>query len=316
MDHTSDADRQIDGRRNGRGADRLIGDLAGGQHGIVARWQLLELGLSGDAIDGRLRAARLHPLHRAVYAVGHKAAKREARWMAAVLAGGPGAVLSHRAAGANWGICGRGSGAIAVTVARQRRCGQGIVFHRSALPPDERTTHDNIPTTTVPRTLFDLAATLNPRQLERAINEAEVLQLWDDLSLHDLLRRYPRRKGSRALRELLHARGAGASLTESDLEVLFLTFADGHALPQPETNALVEGFRVDCVWRERRVVLEVDGWEVHRTRQAFERDRRKSRVLQARDWRCIPVTYRQLTESPDEVARDVRALLAPATLAA
>jgi len=316
MDHETDVDGQIDPKRKPREPDRLIGELAGRQHGVVSRRQLLEIGLSSDAIRGRLRAGRLQPLHRAVYAVGHRPRTREARWMAAVLAGDGGAVLSHRQAGAHWGICAPGSDLITVTTPRQRRAGRGIDFHKSALPEDEVTTKDGIPITTVPRTLFDLAATLALRQLEKAVNEAEILRLWDEISLDDLLHRYPRRRGAKNVRTVLGRRSAGRSLTESDLEVLFLAFADRHGLPQPETNAQLEGFRVDCLWRAHRLVLEVDGWEVHRTRQAFESDRRRIRVLQARGWHCIPVTYRQLTESPDEVVRDVRRLLAPATLAA
>jgi very-short-patch-repair endonuclease len=235
--------------------------------------------------------------------------------MAAVLAGGPGAVLSHRPAGGLWGICSAGAAAV-ITVPRQRRPGRGIELHCSSLPPDEITVKDGIPVTTVPRTLFDLAAVLDQRQLERAVNEAEVLRLWDELSLHDLLRRYPRRPGTRVVRAVLEARRAGSSFTRSDLEELFLRFADKHGLPRPETNVVVEGGEVDCLWREQRLTIEVDGWETHRTRAAFERDREKSRILQAAGWRCVAVTYRQLLERPDEVARDVRRLLRASTLAA
>jgi len=316
MDHAGNIDRDIRGKRSSCVADRLIADLAERQHGVVALRQLEALGLPAGAIEWRLRVGRLHALHRAVYAVGHRPATKEARWMAAVLTGGSGAVLSHHSAAAHWGIRRTGGMGLGVTAPGRRRSRDGIAFHRSVLPPDERTVHDGIPITTVPRTLFDIAATLNLRQLERAVNEAEIRRLWDDLSLPDLLRRYPRRKGSRNVRRLLDKRSAGANVTESDLEVLFLSFADRHGLPQPETNSCVEGFWVDCVWRAERVVLELDSWEFHRTRSTFESDRRKIRVLQARHWRCVPVTYRQLTEDAEEVAGDVRRLLAPATLAA
>ena len=235
--------------------------------------------------------------------------------MAAVLAGGPGAVLSHRPAGAAWGICSSG-GRPEVTVPRQRRSRRTIVFHHSVLPPDETTIHHGIPITTVPRTLFDLAATIDQRQLELAINEAEIKRLWDELSLDDLLYRYPRRPGTVNVRAALGKRRAGASLTRSDLEEMFIRFADEAGLPRPETNVLVEGLEVDCVWRAARLVLEVDGWETHRTRAAFERDREKSRILQAAGWRCVPVTYLQLRDTSEEVRRDVRRMLAAATLAA
>lgn len=235
--------------------------------------------------------------------------------MAAVLAAGPGAMLSHRPAGAHWGLCGS-AGGIAVTAARKQRPKPGIEFHRSSLPADETTVRDGIPVTTVPRTLFDLAALLDMRQLERALNEAEMLHLWDELSLHDLLHRYPRRPGTPIVRAVLHARRDGPTITKSDLEVLFLTFADRFDLPQPETNVVIEGCEVDCVWRPQRLVIEVDGWKTHRTRAAFERDREKGRILQAAGWRYVAVTHRQMEDRAHEVARDVRVLLGVATLAA
>jgi very-short-patch-repair endonuclease len=219
--------------------------------------------------------------------------------MAAVLAAGEGAVLSHRSAGAAWGIF-SSSARSEVTVPQKRRPRRNIVFHPSVIPPDERTTHDGIPITTVPRTLLDLAATLDERQL----------------SLHDLLHRYPRRRGTRNARAALRRRTEGATVTKSDLEELFIAFADRAGLPRPETNTYVEGIEVDCVWRAQRVVIEVDFWEIHRTRAAFERDREKSRILQAAGWCCVSVAYLQLMHGSREVARDVRRLLGPSTLAA
>jgi very-short-patch-repair endonuclease len=314
MPDARNIDPAIGGKCSEHRTDGLIAELAERQHGVVARWQLLDL-VGPKEIDHRLQRERLLPLYRAVYAVGHRPASREAKWMAAVLVGGPEARLSHRTAGAHWGLCRSGS-RIDVTVPRKRRPRGAIEFHRWALPADETTVHNGIPITTVPRTLFDLAATPDRRELERAINEAEVRRLWDELSLDDLLDRYPRRPGTRNLRAALHKRRAGASLTRSDLEEMFIRFADRAALPRPETNVYIEGLEVDCVWRAARLVLEVDGWETHRTRAAFERDREKSRILQAAGWRCVPVTYLQLRDTTAEVARDVRRLLGAATLAA
>jgi very-short-patch-repair endonuclease len=315
MPDTGNVDRDIDGKRSLHAADALIARLAERQHGVVARRQLLALGLSTDEIDGRLQADRLLPLYRSVSAVGHRNRSRESRWMAAVLACGPGAFLSHQSAGAEWGVCRPGS-VVHVTAGRKRRRRSGIVFHRCEIPPDEVTTKNNIPITTVPRTLFDLAAVLDRRQLERALNEAEVLGLMDELSLPALLERYSRRPGAPDVRAVLDRRSAGRSYTRSDLEEMFLRFAAEAGLPRPETNAFVEGFEVDCVWREQKLVIEVDGWETHRTRAAFERDRRKLRILQAARWRCVPVTFLQLLEDRRDLARDVRRLLATATLAA
>jgi very-short-patch-repair endonuclease len=315
MDDATDETRHIGGQRQSRGVDGSIAEIATRQHGVIARAQLMALGLGTDAIESRIRAKRLLPLHRAVYAVGHRSRTPQTVWMAAVLAGGGGAVLSHRPAGAAWGIC-SSSGRPEVTVPRQRRPRRGIVFHHCALPGDETTVHDGIPVTTVPRTLFDLAPSLDERQLERAINEAEIRRLWDDLSLHDLLARYPRRPGAGKVRAALHKRRDGPAMTRSDLEAFFLSFADRFALPQPETNAIVEGVEVDCVWRERRLVVEVDGWETHKTRAAFERDRERSRMLQAAGWRCVGVTHRQLVRGAVELAADVRRLLGATVSAA
>jgi Transcriptional regulator, AbiEi antitoxin len=225
----------------------LIAEVAGRQHGVISRDQLTELGLGKDSIHHRVRAGRLLPLYRSVYAAGHRNRSRETGWMAAVLAAGDGAVLSHRPAGAAWGIC-RSEGRPEVTVPTQRRSRPGIVMHRSRLPADERTTLNNIPITTVPRTLLDLAVTLDQRQLERAINEAETKRLWDELSLHDLLHRYPKRPGARNIRAALLKRREGATHTKSDLEELFIRFADKAGLPRPETNTHIEGLEVDCVW--------------------------------------------------------------------
>jgi hypothetical protein len=234
----------------------------------------------------------------------------EARWMAAVLALGRGAVLSNRPAGAHWEII-RWSGTCEVTTPRRGiRSRQGIQVHHARLPPDEITTHRGIPITTVPRTLFDLAAVLPERQLERALNEAEVLRRWDELSLDRLLRRYPRHAGNGAVGAVLRKRRLGATLTRSELEERFLALIDRAGLPRPELNVLIEGFEVDAVWRDARVVVELDGRGTHGTAAAFERDRERDRVLQVADWRPIRVTSRQLSEDPVALIADFRRLLA------
>jgi very-short-patch-repair endonuclease/predicted transcriptional regulator of viral defense system len=316
MLHARNVNRDIRGKRCGHGDDGRIAELAGRQHGVVTRSQLASLGVSADAFDRRLRTSRLLPRYRSVYAVGHQNRSRETTWMAAVLAGGASAFLSYRSAAAHWGVRRASGGTIDVTTPGWERPRRGIRFHRSQLPPDEVTVKDAIPVTTAPRTLFDLAAILDQRQLERAINEAEVLGLTDELSLADLLDRYPRRPGTRNLRAVLEKRSAGSTYTRSDLEEMFLRFAAEAGLLRPETNVRIEGLEVDCVWREQRLIIEVDGWATHRTRAAFERDRRKSRMLQTAGWRYVPVTFLQLRDDHRDLARDVRRLLATATLAA
>jgi very-short-patch-repair endonuclease len=308
MPDATDVRCDIRDQRQSRAVDARIAEVAGRQHGVISREQLMALGLGKDSIQRRLRSGRLIRLHRSVYGVGHLNRSRETVWMAAVLAGGEGTVLSNRPAGAAWAIC-SSAGRVEVTVPRQKRPNRRIVFHHAVVPADERTVLDSIPITTVPRTILDLATVLNVRGVERAINEAEIKRLWDELSLHDLLHRYRGRSGTSKVRAALHKRSEGATATKSDLEELFIVFADSAGLPRPETNVHVEGIEVDCVWRAQRVIVEVDSWEIHRTRAAFERDREKSRILQTAGWRCVPITYLQLTHASSEVTRDVRRLL-------
>jgi hypothetical protein len=311
-----DFDRHIAGKSQPR-EDEAIARLAERQYGVVARAQLRALGLGPDAIDHRLQRKRLHPLHRGVYAVGQRQLRREARWMAAVLAYGPGTVLSHRPGGAHWQIV-RDRGLCEVTVPQARRSRSGIRVHKARLPPDEVTVHEGIPVTTVPRTIFDFAAEASQRELERAINESEVLRLWDALSLDHLLHRYPRHRGSSAVRAALEERRAGATVTKSELEEMFLALVDSAGIPRPEINAIVEGFEVDAVWRDVRLVVELDGRDTHGTAVAFERDRHRDRVLQVAGWRVVRITYRQMRDTPQAVLHDVRLLRAsnPGRLAA
>jgi hypothetical protein len=236
--------------------------------------------------------------------------------MAAVMVSGQHAVLTHRAATRLWGV-GSISG-LDVTVPKQRRPAPGIDLHVTLLPPDEITHRNGIPVTTISRTLFDMATILRPRQLQHALHEAEAQRLLDQLSLHDLLVRYPRRAGAPAIRALLAARQAGATVTRSELEVRFLEFVDERGLPSPQTNQWIEGLEVDCVWREQRVVVELDSRAFHHTQHAFERDRERDRVLQAARWRPIRVTSKQLDDSRDALDRDLRRMLGLAafTLAA
>jgi very-short-patch-repair endonuclease len=315
MGDDCDVNPEMQGKRNIREDEQAIAELAEAQYGVVARAQLMSLGLGSGAIEHRLALRRLHRLHRGVYAVGQRRLPREARWMAAVLACGEETVLSHRPAGAHWQIV-RDRGVLEVTVPNARRSRPGIHVHRARLPADEVTIHEGIPVTTVPRTLFDLAAVLPQRQLERALNEAEVLRLWDELSLDRLLHRYPRHKGNRAVRAVLRERRAGATVTKSDLEEMFLALIDRVGLPRPELNVLVEGFEVDAVWRDRRLVVDLDGRDTHGTVAAFESDRQRDRVLHVAGWRPVRITYRQMRDTPRAVETDLRLLLAAGALAA
>jgi hypothetical protein len=293
--------------------DVVIARLAERQHGVVARRQLLAAGLTREAVAHRIRVGRLYCLYRGVYAAGHRLLSPEARWMAAVLAAGPRAVLSHRSAAALWGIRRWWGNNVDVTIPSSRRQRPGITGHVTNLPADEVTSLAAIPLTTVPRTLLDLATVLDHRGVERAMNEAEVRRYTDSLSLAALLARYPRRRGTAAIRAILGAGGVGATRTRSELEERFLRLLTQWGLPRPELNvpiALRGVFvEVDCVWRRSRAIAELDGRAVHGTAAAFERDRARDRALNAAGWRVVRITWRQLSEEARELAEDLRALL-------
>jgi predicted transcriptional regulator of viral defense system len=187
--------------------DAAIAAIAARQHGVIARIQLLRLGLGRRAIAHRVEQGRLHVIHRGVYAVGHARLTIHGRWMAAVLASGEGSRLSYRSAGMLWAVRRTERGLIEVTSPRTGHPLPGVQRHRAELPADEVTVHDGIPVTTVARTLLDLATVLTPHQLARAVNEAEVQRLTDPLSLNALLQRYPRRPGPQ---------GAAGSANNSD----------------------------------------------------------------------------------------------------
>jgi hypothetical protein len=231
--------------------------------------------------------------------------------MAGVLAMGPGAVLSHRAAAAHIGL--RPFAGVEVTLERPRRRQPGIRLHQLPLPADEMTVVRGVLVTTVPRTLFDLAAVLPRAQVERAIMEAEVLRRTDPLSLPDLVDRHPHRTGVAMIKAILRD---GAQVTRSELEVRFVSFLDGAGLPRPELNMPLfvanRWIECDCVWRNARVIVELDGRSAHDTARAFESDRARDRALTARGWRTIRVTWRQLHHQPEAVAYDLRTLLSAA----
>lgn len=306
-------DQVIRGKRSARDVDRLFSELAGRQHGVVARWQLARAGIGRGTIDDRI-GRRLHPIHRGVYAVGYPISRIESRWMAAVLAAGPDAVLSHRSAAQLWGLVSRSRQRSEVTRPTYFRSQPRICSHRSLLPVDERTVVDGIPVTTVPRTVLDFAGLASRRQVERVLNEVEVRQLTDPLSIPDLLGRYPRRRGTAALRDLLGEGAEAGGVTRNDFEELFVPLLDLHGLPRPRFNAdiFVAGrfVCVDCLWQRERLIVELDGRATHGTLQAFESDRERDRRLIADGWQVIRVTWHQLRNQGPSIASDLLQTLA------
>jgi len=297
-----------------RGDDRSISELARRQHGVVGRRQLLQEGRSEREIKWRLSAGRLHRLHAGVYAVGHRLIQKEGWLMAAVLASGPGAVLSHRSAAALWGLRSYSEGAVHVTVSHKSTSTRQIRRHFSRVPPDERSVKEGIPVTSVHRTIFDLAATASLDEVVAMIKEAEYLELWDRLSLWDLLDRYPGRRGSQNLRFALDR------ITEeppgpkrSKLEERFAPFCRRHHLPLPRFNDWIalepKPYRVDCHWPGAALVVELDGWEGHKSKSAFRDDRARDRALKVAGYSVIHLTWAQLDDEPETIARDLRELL-------
>ncbi len=293
-----------------------MAELAGQQHGVVARRQVMSLGFGGDAIAHRIAVGRFHVVFAGVYAVGHAAIGREGRWMAAVLASGEGAVLSHRSAACLWGLRIEAPAPDDVTIVRSTGSIRGLRRHRSVLLPDELAMRDGIPVTCVARTLFDIAEGAAPWEFERAVREAEFLRLPMVPSLEEVYERRQGRRGARLVRATLEnlSRLAGGT-SRSGLEDRFLRFVRRAGLPVPETNVLLrfEGttYEADCVWREQRLIAELDGHQAHGTRSAFEEDRERDRRLQAQGWRVVRITWRHLNE-PEPLARDLRGMLAHA----
>jgi very-short-patch-repair endonuclease len=297
-----------------RGTESALAELGERQHGVVSRRQLLGLGFSGREIERRIECRRLHLLHRGVYAVGHRAIPREGRWLAAVLASGEGAVLSHWSAAALWNIRPNSRSVIDVTTPRKSRSHAGIRRHHSPLPLDEVTVEREIPVTTVPRTIFDLAASEPVETVLSMLREMEYLQLYDRLSLWDLIARYPKRRGVRRVQFAL------TRLTEeppgrrhSPLEERFLPFLRRHRLPLPRFNDWIllgeRRFQVGCHWPGTGQIVELDGWKGHSTKSAFLSDRARDRGLRVAGYSVTRLAWNQLDGEPQQIADDLRALL-------
>jgi very-short-patch-repair endonuclease len=289
--------------------------LAERQYGVISRLQLRECGLRESGIDRRRRAGRLHLVHKGVYAVGHRLIPREGRWMAAVLASGPEALLSHWSAAHLWMIRPNSRTRIDVTVSHRSRSSAQIHRHISLVPEDERTVEEGIPVTTVPRTILDLAATEDADVIENLLRESERLRLSDRLSLPDLIARYPGKRGTRKVQLALdRLKEDPVGRKRSRLEERFAPFLRWRRLPLPRFNDWIvlgdNRYCVDCHWPDLRQIVELDGWDGHSTRTAFREDRARDRRLAAAGYTVTRVTWNQLEDEPGAVAADLRTLLA------
>jgi hypothetical protein len=279
--------------------------MAGRAHGVVTRVELLTAGLTPEQIRQRTIRGTLRVVHRGVYRVGHTAPSVEARYLAAVLACGEGAVLSGRAAAHLWGLLKGPAPPLEVTAPTERRV-KGVKTRRARRAKRETTTWRGIPVTTPARTLVDLAAVVDAADLARACHEAGVRHRTTPKQVEAVLARRPNAPGAGRLRAVLRGE---VHVTLSKLESRFLDCLRAAELPLPVTNRTAGGRRVDCRWSEQRLTVELDSYRYHHTRHAWERDRRREREAFARGDEFRRYTYADVTEDPRLMLRELRVLL-------
>jgi hypothetical protein len=293
--------RKVDSGENraGRRRERALAALAARQRRVATRAQLVRIGLTRDTIDHRLRSGRLRALHRGVYLIGHGAPPPGARELAAALACGLDAVLSHQTAAFLWRLLPRGTDVLHVTVGgRAPGLKPGIRIHCVAHLDARDVRHfGGIPLTAPARTILDLARVVSPRELERVVAESEARRLTRRAELAAVTARSGRRPGVAALRSLLNADDDPA-LTRSEAEERLLALIRSADLPTPQVNVRVGRHEVDFLWRDPKLIVEVDGFAFHSSRGAFERDRLRDSKLAALGFRVIRVTWPQLVDRP------------------
>jgi len=286
--------------------DESVRRLAGRHRGYVTRAQLLDLGLGRRLIAHRLHTGRLIRVHYGVYAVGHEPASAVDRAYAALLACGPGALLSHASAAALWGVFERWWEPFEAMVPTGRRR-PGIRIHRATVDRKDVRRHLGIRVTSPARTIFDIAPRLTDKALTRAVNELRIERRLQLEHLAELVARLPRHPGARRVKPLIES---PKGPTRSELEDAFVAFTERFGLPQPELNARVAGYEVDALFREQRVIVELDGYQFHGTRQAFEKDRERDAATLAAGFVTVRITWERLTESPEKEADRLNAIIA------
>jgi very-short-patch-repair endonuclease len=296
-------------RPQGRTVERQIARIAHDQHGLVTRRQLLAAGITAAEIKRRLAKGSLLQEHRGVYRVGHRAPSVEARYLAAVLACGEGAMLTGPAAGHLLGLL-KGAPPDPEVVARRERRVRGVGTHRSRRPGFAiAMVVRGIPVTSVPQTLIALAGALTEDALARACHEAGVRYGTTPADVEAVLAGAPNAPGAGVLRRILHG---DTRTTLSALERRFLSLLTANRLPLPATNRLVGKRRVDCHWREARLIAELDGYRYHRSRHAWELDRLREREARALGHDFRRYSYRDVFEHPGPMLEELRNILDPA----
>lgn len=292
--------------------DRLISDLAAKHHGVVARRQLLHAGVPDHIIDERVKSRRLLCLHRGVYALGHRALRREGRWLALVLACGRDAVLSHGSAAIHWGIWDGRDWPVHVTSPRAggRKRRRGLISHRADLPVDERTERAGIPVTSVARTMLDLAIRVRGRELEQVIRRSSRRRLFDLAEHWRVVERRLHHPGAGELGRLLLAlEGRGTDDLRSRMEAAFAQLCDDFSLPRPLINRVIEGERVDFSWPGSTLIVETDGFEFHAMPTTFAADRARDQKLTLAGYTVLRLTYTQVTADRPATAALVSTML-------
>ncbi len=294
-----------------RAAGPALADLAERQHGVVSIRQLERtLGYSRKAVQRDVASGHLHPLHRGVYAVGHRLISAHGRCLAAVLACGPNALLSHRSAAWLWGISRYGPAPLHVTSPIPRKPRLPIKLHHSRiLTADDRAFEDGIPVTALPRTLLDCAAELRLSLLRRMLERSEERELFDLEPIEDLLQRSGRHRGRRRLRQAI-ALYQPVPFTRSGFETLFFEAVLAAGLPRPATNFVEVGLELDVYWPEHRFAVELDTYATHGTNAAFERDHLRDEDLMLAGIEMVRVTDVRFHREPEAVLGRVAMLLA------
>jgi Transcriptional regulator, AbiEi antitoxin len=283
--------------------------LAERQHGVVARRQLIAHGIGIGLIEDRVRSGHLVPLHHGVFALGHERIGVRGEAMAAVLACGPAAVLSHASAAALWGVR-RSRGRIEVTRTSGHRKPHGVWLHQTrGLPSEDVTTQAGIPVTSIERTVRDMAARLDERQLERMLVEADRSGTLSWATLHEVLDRPGGWKGAGRVRRVARQVDPRAAETRSPTEVDFLALCRKAGLPLPHVNVLVGGKLVDFHWPAAGLVVETDSYRYHGDRPAFERDHESTIKLTIAGYRVLRVTHKILGHDPEPFMGLVRQAL-------
>ncbi len=287
-----------------------LADLAARQHGVVSSRQLGALGYSRDAISNAARSGRLHRIHRGVYAVGHESLTWEGRCLAAVLACAPNAVASHLSAAWLWGLLRSRPGTFHVTAPTRRHARERIQLHYAPLADEDRALRDGIPVTSVARTLLDYAGMSSDARLEFALERSEERDLFDLRAVDALLARTGGHPGIGRLRRALAIYRDDPAFTRSKLERRFRQLVRRSGLPMPAANAWVGEYEVDAYWPAERFGVELDVYETHGTRAAFERDRLRQENLKLQDIETIRITGPRLDKEPTAVIERISTLLA------